>query len=117
VRRPLRCYRIVEVRNGEFCSLFHGTNGSRVLPVGEWLCAERKVVGDGGARRYLAGFHVFMSLDVAEDFLERRFRRKEGRIIVECEARGLRRKECARGEVYLADWLRVVGRAKPRGAA
>ena len=55
-------YRIFEVdaTTGRPATLFHGVNGSRVLPVGEPIEANRKRVRDGrGNAWYESGFHVF----------------------------------------------------------
>jgi hypothetical protein len=104
------CYRIVEVKNGNALSLFHGTDGSRILPVNKWIYANKKIVSDGScATKYLSGFHVFKSVDVAQEFFRKMFRHRENRIIVKCEAVGLRRKSHARGEVYLASRLKICG--------
>lgn len=106
----ITCYRIVEVKNGQPLSLFHGTNKSRVLPLGEWVDADVKVVCDGSrGTRYVSGFHVFLTLEEAQDFFSKMFRRRENRRIVRCEAAGLiRPKVHARGVVYLADRIRVT---------
>jgi hypothetical protein len=37
----------VEVKKGKIFSLFHGTQGSRNLPAGIWLKADKKIVRDG----------------------------------------------------------------------
>ena len=79
----MKAYRIVEVRNGRPCTLFHGWHGSRQLPTNRWLEAEVKVVRDGGqGPSYKSGFHVCRTREVAERLL----------VIVEVKARGLRPK-------------------------
>lgn len=102
------CYRIVEIKNGKAMSLFHGTDGSRILPVGKWIKANKKIVSDGsGNTKYISGFHVLKSVEAAQQFFAKMFRHKENRIIVECEAIGLRHKSHAKGEVYLANRIRI----------
>ena len=88
----MKAYRIVEVRNGRPCTLFHGWHGSRQLPTNRWLEAEVKVVRDGGqGPSYKSGFHVCRTREVAERLLKR-FRRQRHLVIVEVKARGLRPK-------------------------
>lgn len=100
-------YRIVELKNGEPHSLFHGTNRSRALPVGEWIEAEKKMVRDGAGKWYLSGFHVMPTLEEANEYFQI-FKKKENRVIVPCEAEGLRPKEHSRSRVYLADRIRLI---------
>ena len=102
------CYRIVEVKNGKLLSLFHATNGSRIFPDGKWLYANKKVVREGkNGHPYLSGFHVFKSRPEAIKFFNKMFRNRNNRIIVSCEATKLRKKLHARGEVFLADKIRL----------
>lgn len=102
------CYRIVESKDGKLKSLFHGTSGTRILPIGEWIAADKKIVKDGTrGTEYESGFHVLLSAEAAHEFFNKRFRIKENRIIIRCEARNLRPKIHALGEVYLADSIKI----------
>jgi len=106
----MNCYRIVEIKNGKPLSLFHGTNGSRTLPMGKWIEANVKPVvdGSGAKRKYVSGFHVFASPKAACTFFKKMFRNRENRRVICCEASDLRRKMSARGEVYLARLIRIT---------
>lgn len=58
--QTVKRWRLFEEKNGELHTLFHGVNGSRHIPIGQWITAETKPVYDGSNKRsYLAGFHVF----------------------------------------------------------
>ena len=82
-------YRIVEIKNGKVLSLFHATNGSRVLPFNVWIRANHKQVRDGSSSfTYKSGFHFFPDKESAEEFFDRRFRIKQNRKVVPCRVRG-----------------------------
>jgi len=100
-------WKIVE-RNwdGEFKSLFHGTEGSRILQIGVWLKAEKKTVRDGtGRTRYISGFHVFKTQKLAKKYFER-FQYTDNRIIIKVETKRTRLKP-TNPEVLLADEIRI----------
>jgi hypothetical protein len=102
------CYRIVEVKNGKLLSLFHGTQGSRVLPIGRWLKADKKRVHDGSCSTYYeSGFHVLKSLEVTKQFFKKMFRNKKNRCIIQCEAIGLRKKTHSKSDIYLANRMKI----------
>jgi len=105
-----KCYRIVEVKNGEYYTLFHGTNRSRKLERGKWLVADKKMVTDGScATSYLSGWHVLKSENATEIFLQKMFRVKKDRRIIPILVRGvLRPKSHSRHEVYLADEMFII---------
>lgn len=105
-------YKIVEVKNGDYYSLFHGTKGSRKLPINQWIEADQKYVRDGsGETFYNSGFHVLLTKGGAEKFFETKFKKKENRIVVACEVHSadLRPKEHSKSEIYLVDRMRVIG--------
>jgi hypothetical protein len=112
-------YRIVEVKNGNPYTLFHGlpnplfdwpNNGakrSREIFRGIWLKADKKLVRDGTGPYYLSGFNVLLTREGLEKYMERFTALRELRI-VEIEVRGeLRPKEHSRSEVWLADEMRL----------
>ena len=79
-------YRIVEkTPHGQYKTLFHGCNGSRVLPVGVWLKSEQKKVRDGsGGTYYTSGFHLIESLKECQNFMKRKFTAPRNLVIVKC---------------------------------
>ena len=101
-----RCWKIVEHHEAGFKTLFHGVNGSRLLPRGKWLTSERKWCGEGVGRKYWTGFHVVTSRELCEKYFAL-FKRRDGRGIVECLARGLRKKPGGRPGVMLAKQIMV----------
>lgn len=100
-------YKIVQKDNeGKIKTLFHGINGTKILPTKTWVKAKIKSnVRDGVGNSYTSGIHIIDGLDEARKYLKR-FRRKD-RIIVECLAKGLRKKEKSRSAVYLADEILI----------
>ena len=102
-------YKIVDSYNGEFRTLFHGINGSKILPAGEWLTAEKKEVSDGGGTKYISGFHVMRTFYDAKKYLNTKFKNKEFKVIILCKTEGIRKKEHSRDDVYLADKIFIEG--------
>ena len=45
-------YKIVELDDGHIKTLFHGLNGSRILPCNVWLKSEQKLVKDGTSKTF-----------------------------------------------------------------
>ena len=109
----IECYRIVEVINGEYHTLFHGIHGdkkrgSRKLEVGKWLSADKKTVKDGScATYYESGFHVLKSKEQCEEFLQKMFRKPKDRRVIQIFAKRLHPKSHSRHEVYLADEMMI----------
>ena len=104
------CYRIVEVKNNEYHSLFHGTNRSRKLETGKWLRANKKTVKDGSCSTYYqSGWHVMKTKKATQEFFDKMFRIKKDRIIIPVKVRtdALRPKSHARGELYLVDEMLI----------
>jgi len=80
-------FRICENKNGKLLTLFHGINGSRVMPTQKWITSQTKTVRDGSrskAKEYISGFHVLPTLDECRQF-SKKFRAKRELVIVECE--------------------------------
>ena len=100
-------YKIVEKKNSDFYTLFHGIGGTRKLPINEWINGEIKEnVGDGRGTRYTSGIHIIDGLDNAVQYMKRF--RKNDRTIVACYARGLKRKEHSKDYVYLANSIKII---------
>ena len=104
-------YRIVEIKDGKVMSLFHGTGGSRIIPLNVWHKANIKLVRDGGktAKYYDAGWHFLKSKEDADSFLNRMFRIKDSRYVVKCYVRGnIRPKEhSTKGKCWLANEIKI----------
>ena len=110
-------YRLVEVRNGQPCTLFHGVSlnlyglvaiRSRTLPVGAWIPAVRKLVRDGTSKtEYLSGFNVLLSLEAMRQYRKRFTAPRDLRIARVKVNLQLRPKQHSRAAVWLADWMMV----------
>ena len=105
---PMRTkvYKIVQKEGDNIKFLFHGINGTKIIPLDTVIIADRKFnVKDGVGNSYTSGIHVIDGIEEAKKYLSR-FRRID-RIIVECFAitAGLRKKEKSRSAVYLADQI------------
>jgi len=101
-------YRLVEIKNGKVMSLFHGTDGSRVIPLDVWHKANKKSVRDGSnGQRYESGWHFLKSKEDAINFFDRMFRVKDNRYIIECQVKGNIRvkNHSTKGKCWLADEL------------
>jgi hypothetical protein len=100
-------YKIMRKENGILKTLFHGVSGSRSIPLQTWINAEQKNGIDGANQTpYLTGFHIFKTKKEAEAYLIF-FRKQEGLTIINCKARGIRRKERSRRNVFLADKIYI----------
>ena len=107
-------YKIMQKHPEGYKTLFHGLNGSKLLPVEKWLRAEEKMGRDGsGPKWYLTGWHVLPDVETCEQYL-RQFRHQEDKVFVPCLAAEMRRKEGARAEVYLARWMKLLGCSYPK---
>jgi len=103
----LYCFKIVEYEKGQIRTLFHGLDGSRKMPAGEWLTAIKKQVKDGTSKTtYLSGWHVLLHYKECENYLLKFTKRLDKLKIVECEARGLRPKTHSPDNVWLADQIK-----------
>jgi len=101
-------YRIVEEKNGEYYSLFHGTNRSRKLPRGKWIKADLKRVKDGTRGTYYdSGFHVLLSKVEADEFFEKLFREHKDRKVIKVYVRNIHLKTHSRHPVFLAEEMLV----------
>lgn len=108
-----KAYRIIEVRNGRPCTLFHAFKApwvprSRIILTGQWLEAERKVVTDGSStNKYLSGFNVLLDLASMGLYVNKFVKPRDLRIIQIYVNNPLRVKEHSKSGVYLADWMFV----------
>lgn len=94
-------------KNDQPSTLFHGLSGSKTLPTGLWLKAERKVGLQSGAKHtFETGFHLFSTEDEAIEY-RKRFKDPTDLVVCKVWAGGLRRKPRARNGVWLADWMHI----------
>jgi hypothetical protein len=106
-------WRLFEVRDGDLYTLFHGIDGSRYVPEGEWLTASDKLVRDGtGDKWYPGGFHVFAD-ESGLKYLGR-FRKPRKLVAVQVEVEGLTPKP-TNPSILLARRMRVPVGAYRRG--
>lgn len=92
-------------------TLFHGVQGSRLLPLGEWIIAEQKMVTDGSRQSlYLSGFHAYPSLAAVKQWLKSA-KKLENRVIVKVQIEGLRDKPNAVRPTILADRMKISSQA------
>ena len=102
-------YKIVERQNGAIKTLFHGLNGSRVLPENKWLKAEKKLVRDGTSKTwYESGWHIIPTYEECVEYLEF-FQKLDTKDIVKCKAKKIWPKSHSRSNVYLAEYILIEG--------
>jgi len=104
-------YKIVDKdRHGNFKMLFHGIDGSKIIPVGEWVKSERKAVRDGSVGTvYVSGWHIMMNLDEAQEYLSK-FTANLERVLVEVDVRGkIWSKEHSPSNVHLCEEIMIMG--------
>ena len=105
-KNTITVYKICDLVNSEVKTLFHGLEGSRVMPFGVWMDAEKKRVRDGTSKTwYISGFHIFRVFEDALQYLEM-FQHQEHKAIVRCEAQKLRPKAHSPSPTELADRIR-----------
>lgn len=102
----MRCFKIFDQKDSLPCTLFHGINGSKTLPLDTWINAVVKDVSDGGPI-YRSGFHVLLSM---EETLKYIARFKHPRVIAEVdvdETAGTWPKAHSKDRVILAKRIRI----------
>lgn len=103
-------YRICERKGDKLLTLFHGINGSRVMPIDAWMTANKKLVQDGNrktSKKYLSGFHCLVDIDECRDFINK-FRVQRDFVLVECEIDDTWEKTHSRHNVLLAGKMKLV---------
>ena len=103
-------FKIMEKTNkpDHFKTLFHGINGTRTVPAGEWLEATIKPVKDGsGGTVYNSGIHVLANYHDAVSYLKN-FSNIENKVIVTCVAQGIRLKRHSKHKVVLCDKIFIL---------
>jgi hypothetical protein len=100
-------YKIVDTDDkGNIKTLFHGVNGSRIIPQSQWLQAAMKPVKDGTSKTtYISGWHVMKSIEECVDYLTK-FKNTENKAIIKVKIKGkVWPKAHSPADVYLAEWL------------
>ena len=103
-------YRIFEEKNGYPYSLFHGTGGSRKLPIDRWIESDTKLVRDGSGQKkklYKSGFHVLLSLDDAKR-LAKRFKITDNRVLCTVEIDNIWKKHHSPYNIFLAKKMLIT---------
>ena len=103
-------YKIVDIDSeGNFKMLFHGINGSKILPIEEWIEAESKTVTDGtNGTKYDSGWHIMATYDEAEEYLSKFTDKTKNRGIVIIDVRGrVWPKKHSNSNVFLCEWIKV----------
>jgi hypothetical protein len=102
-------YKIIETDNSTIKTLFHGINGSRVMPSGKWLEADVKQGRDGsGERWYLTGWHTLPTKEDAERYMTRFKNRVDKLKIVKCEVKDTWSKQHSPDPVILSRWIKFI---------
>jgi hypothetical protein len=111
--KPVICYKIMDLdeKDKSYKTLFHGINGTKVIPLDKWVKSVRKWAGEGG-NKYWTGFHVILSKKKCKKYFKRFTDEKKTRVIVKCLAKSLRPKKSSKGLVFLADELLVLSKQK-----
>jgi len=110
----MKYFRIVEVdKNGNYKTLFHGNNGSRILERNKWIKSTQKLVRDGSkktAKEYLSGWHVIPGeKEVTQRFLKSFFRAPRKLKVVEVKVRGKRwPKAHSRHNILLCEQIKIL---------
>jgi len=104
-------YKIMDYSEKGPKTLFHANNGSKVIPMNEWIEASKhKMVSDGSSNtKYMSGWHVFKSYEEAKEYLYKGFKNICGKLIVKCHVKeDIRKKEHSRANIWLAQQLYLI---------
>jgi len=107
-KKPFVAYRILDDKDNQPHTLFHGLNGSRKLPLDQWLEAKVGPVSDGsGVTTYLSGFHVLNSRKKAKSVLIDTFKKLDERVLVRVYVKDTWPKEHSKHGVTLARFMKI----------
>jgi len=97
-------------KKGNYKALFHGIDGSRIIPVGEWVKSEQKMVRDGSTgTKYKSGWHIMKDHDECQNYLSM-FTADKPRVIVEVEVKGKSwPKEHSPSNIWLCEYIKIIG--------
>lgn len=104
----MTAYKIIDFQDGKARTLFHGINGSKTIPMNEWVKADKKMASDGTrGTRYLTGWHLLPTKEECVEYLQR-FTNLEHKAIAVCQVRGdVWKKEHSHHNVLLADEILI----------
>jgi hypothetical protein len=105
-------YKIIRKENNKFQTLFHGLNGSKVIKLNIWLEANVDFGRDGsGNRYYIHGWHSFLYLNEAKQYLNR-FKETENLTILKCEVKDTWKKEHSPAPIILSRYIKFLEEIK-----
>lgn len=102
-------YRLFEVSNEGPKTLYHGHNGSRILPLDKSMRAPKKQVWNPGMKTgpgYMSGWHIFISRGHAEKYLKS-FTKPRRIVVVPIYYKQAKSKPRSRSEVLLARYMMI----------
>jgi hypothetical protein len=115
-------YKIVDKdKKGNFKALFHGIDGSRIIPVDEWVKSEQKMVRDGSIgtkyksgwhimkdHEYKSGWHIMKDYDECQQYLFM-FTADKPRVIVRVKVKGkMWAKEHSPSNIWLCEYIKII---------
>ena len=103
-------YKIVDKdKEGNYKALFHGIDGSRIIPVNKWVKSEQRIVSDGSTgTKYKSGWHIMIDYDECQEYLSK-FTADIERVIVKVEVKGkIWAKEHSPSNVWLCEYIKII---------
>jgi hypothetical protein len=103
----MKKWKLFELKDENYCTLFHHVNGSRYLPRGRWITAKQVVAREGShGRKYRTGFHVFDSFDTVKEFLDK-FKAPRKLVALEVDVQKILRKKPTNNKILLVKKIRI----------
>lgn len=100
-------FKVFDDKNDKPHFLFHALEGSREVPLGIKIKAERKRVTDGsGVTKYESGFHIFPDIKAVKEW-SKSVTNFDNRVVVKVQCWKLRPKSHSRQNILLADKMIV----------
>ncbi len=101
-------YKIMDFSEDRVKTLFHANEGSKIIPMKEWIYASRhELVSDGSSStKYMSGWHVFKNLKEAKKYLFQAFKNLHNKVILQCYCMGdIRPKYHSKADVWLCQGI------------
>jgi hypothetical protein len=103
-------YRLFELKDGNYLTLFHSVNGTRIIPIGQWIKAKQCIAYEGQhGKKYRAAFHVFDSIEIIPTFIKK-FHASRTLIVAQVVVRGKCRKKPSNSTITLAPEMMVLNK-------